>query len=847
MKIAVVAPRPVPASRGGAENLYAGLVASLRAFTSHQVELVTLPFPERNLRDVLDGYRRFAELDLSDYDLVISTKYPSWMVRHPNHICWMLHRLRGLYDTYHFFCQPGDGAEKPREIAALSDFMDRNLLRREALPELFSRLETILCSSDIDSRWFAHPGAFGRTVVHFLDGIGLAPTAIRKYAAISSNVAGRNDYFPLGSHVEVIYPPSHLSGLRTGRDDYLFTASRLDGPKRIDLLIQAMRYVGADVPLRIAGTGPENDRLRTLAANDHRISFLGFVDDDKMVELYADSLAVLFAPYDEDYGLVTIEAMLSGKPVLTTLDSGGPNEFVADGVTGFSVIPRPEALAECIEELWRNRPAARRMGESARGRVQGITWRSAIQRLLSPAKRTGRRLAFKRLSIGGLDRPKLTVASTFSVYPAKSGGQLRVFQLYRRLAEAFDVELITFCEAGKGPLIRDIAPGVREFTVRKSREHERAEQAYHAQIGQPVTDVVMTKLWRLTPEYVVALAASTKTADAVVASHPYLLPAILHVCDKPLWYEAHNVEAELKKHILPKNAAGQELFEAVRQVEAECCRRAETIMVCSDEDARLLAARYGVERSRIVTVPNGVDVAEVPFVTGTARRELRRRLGCDNTVFAVFVGSWHGPNIDAVRRIGHMALQLCDVTFLIVGGVGRAMRDEKLPANVAMLGEVDDEAKEVALSLADVALNPVTSGSGTNLKMLEYFAAGIPVISTRLGARGLNVEDNRHLTLAEDGEFTAAIARAAREPLEVREIRLQNARRHVEDSFDWSVIAREFLKSPPCRRLCEQAAQRSRMRGQMTDCHFENWDRQPTTSALLSLKSPATTACEALE
>ena len=144
----------------------------------------------------------------------------------------------------------------------------------------------------------------------------------------------------------MVYVPSDLRPLREGAQDHLFTASRLDGPKRVALLIRAMAHVPGEIPLLIAGTGPEEQRLRTLARDDSRIRFLGFVDDRRLIDLYANALAVAFVPEDEDYGLITLEAMGCGSPVVTCSDSGGPTELVADGVTGLVAEPVPHRSVE---------------------------------------------------------------------------------------------------------------------------------------------------------------------------------------------------------------------------------------------------------------------------------------------------------------------------------------------------------------------------------------------------------------------------------------------------------------------------------------------------------------------
>ncbi|HCO61624.1 MAG TPA: glycosyltransferase, partial [Porticoccaceae bacterium] len=106
MKIAVVAPGSVPYTIGGAEKLWWGLVDHINSLTSYDAELVKLSSPERTFPELMASYRRFSELDLSGFDRIISTKYPAWMVDHPDHVVYMQHKLRGLYDAYHFCGKP---------------------------------------------------------------------------------------------------------------------------------------------------------------------------------------------------------------------------------------------------------------------------------------------------------------------------------------------------------------------------------------------------------------------------------------------------------------------------------------------------------------------------------------------------------------------------------------------------------------------------------------------------------------------------------------------------------------------------------------------------------------------
>lgn len=384
MDVAIVAPCPVPYTRGGAENLWSGLQDHLNQRTAHQAEVIKLPARERGLWELVESYRAFSELDLSSFDVVISGKYPAWMVRHPRHLVYMLHRLRGLYDTYHYFGLPERVDTDDTDVRGLLSYMTDHAGERDALPEFFERVASLRARrSGLAPELLAFPGPLVRALVHWLDGVGMSSDSIARYGAISDTVRtrGGGEYFPPRVDVFVVHPPSqHSAPARVKAEPrfgapYLFTVSRLDRPKRVDVLIKAMRLVRTgDARLQIAGTGPDEERLRELAADDERIAFRGRVSDAELQELYAGARGVAFIPYDEDFGLVTLEAMGAGRPVITASDTGGPMELVEPGVTGWVVDATPEALAGAVDELWADRGRRRRMGAVARERASHVTW-----------------------------------------------------------------------------------------------------------------------------------------------------------------------------------------------------------------------------------------------------------------------------------------------------------------------------------------------------------------------------------------------------------------------------------------------------------------------------------------
>lgn len=789
MKIAIIAPCPVPYTVGGAEKMWWGLQRQINTQTSHQCELIKLPTKEHSFWELIQSYEAFAKLDLSGFDLVISGKYPAWMVSHPRHICYMQHRLRGLYDCYHYNNLPDRYETVHPELIAMQRLLESRPTR-ESLDEVFSRLSAMRYRHDLPADAFQFPGPFIKQVLEYLDGVGLATDAIESYYAISKTVRDR-PYFPAGAAVRVLYPPSNLEEFRSGEFRYLFTASRLDGAKRIHLLVDAMKLVKAKIELRIAGEGPDRGRLEAAAKDDPRIRLLGFRSDADLIDDYANALAVAFLPQDEDYGLITVEAMMSGKPVITTPDAGGPTEFVSHERTGMCVDANPAQLAAAIDRLAADRTSTERMGEAARQRVAAITWKNTTDALFN-----GRSASRPRTRSGKPARRKLTVATTFGVTPVRGGGQARIFHLYKNLFPEFETDLITLGGFNEPPFINEIAPGLREIRIPKSAEHTEAENNISAEVEWfSITDVVFPKLAHLTPRYLEALEHSARHANAVVACHPYPLKVIEAVSDKPLWYEAQDVEYMLKRGVIPKTERGLQIIEEVHEIEQRCCEKASLIMTCSEADRDHLAELYGVDPSSMHVVPNGADTTRTTFVPRARARQLKRQLGLTGEFLALFIGSWHQPNLDAIEVILSLAGEHSDVQFLIVGSSCGAFTDRPHSANVGFFGVADDSTMQLVIGAADLALNPMGGGSGTNLKMLDYAAAGIPILSTEVGLRGLTFQPESDVFVADIGGFSAGIAQVQRTSVTRLQSMAGRARKRAEIQFDWRNISRRFLKS----------------------------------------------------
>lgn len=779
MKIAVVGPSPIPFTIGGMENMMGGLYEQINHNTSHQAELLKLPTREHSFWELIESYYQFYKLDVSHFDAVIVGKYPAWMVQHSNKIFYVAHRLRGLYDTYHYMNQPLEVLRGNDKIDRILDYMDANP-HPHTLDAFFQLLFQLRdTAGGEESAYFAFPGPFIRTLVHYMDDYAFRETDLETYFSISRTVKEREGYFPTGSRVEVAYLPSGQTSTKTGSYEHIFMVSRLDKPKRIDILIKAMKYVKGDIPLYIAGTGPERPYLEKLAGNDKRIHFLGFVSDEEVDGYYANALVIPYFPQEEDYGLITYESMMHKKPVITTVDAGGPTEFVTDYETGFVTQCDPRAIAEKIDYMAKHVDEAKKMGENGFQLVSEITWKTVLDTILKEATEKF------------MPRKKITVTSTFGIYPPQGGGQARTYSIYREVGKWADVEVVSYTDCDKPTFDGMISKGVREIRTPRTLAHQEQLWKMERKAQAPMTDIGELTLGGQTEQYVQILKTSIEKSDLVIFSHPYLYPlAKRYLNGKPFIYEAQDVEYIIKQGILPDSSIKKELLEKIYEVEKECCEKAQFIMTCSEEDREKIHEVYNVPMEKMVVIPNGVNTKEIQFTSVQQRLRNKERLGLTGEKIGVFMGSWHGPNLEACEVLFQVAERCPDVKFMLMGSQCMYFKDRKLPDNVALMGLVSEETKAQVFRTVDFALNPMYSGSGTNLKMFDYMAGGLPIITTKFGTRGIENKDSFILANTVE-EFVQAVDQFS---LEEQEERAETARSYAENTFDWHVIVQKLKK-----------------------------------------------------
>ena len=338
----------VPFTAGGAEAHVAGLRDALTE-AGYNAEVVALPFKWYPPAEIMRGALAWRLLDLTEangrpVDLVVGMKFPAYTVAHPRKVLWVMHQYRAAYNLWG---TPFDDLSTHPEGARIRD-------------------------------WIRHCDA------RFI------PEA-RKVFANSRTVAERLRRYNQIESEPLYHPPPRARALRPGaQGDYVFYPSRLEPQKRQELLIEAMRYVRTPVRAVLAGSPRERARYESLVRQHgvgDRVEMRGFVSEDELVELYSGALGVCYLPFDEDYGYVTLEGMLSSKPLVVARDGGGATEFVEHGREGLVAEPEPRALAECLDSLYADRGRARRMGERGREKLTGmnLSWRNVVEKIISAA------------------------------------------------------------------------------------------------------------------------------------------------------------------------------------------------------------------------------------------------------------------------------------------------------------------------------------------------------------------------------------------------------------------------------------------------------------------------------
>lgn len=349
----IIAGVKIPFVRGGQEALIHSLEKELKKL-GHSVDTIEIPFSVSPKEDMLKEIALWRGINLHSFagkkvDLLITTKFPSYYLKHERKSVWLVHQYREMYDLYG---------------GRFSDFSDD--VRDEQLRRMLTEADAKVLG---EAKYLS----------------GISKNVVQRLAEFSQLKA------------EVLYPPLPLGDrYRSGeQQNYILSVGRLCSIKRVDLLIKALPQINGAVTVKIVGSPDEPgimDYYQNEIAKHHlqdRVHFLGRVSDEELIDLYANCLAVYYAPQDEDYGYVTLEAFASSKPVVAAQDSGGVLEFVQHESTGLVQEPSTESISQGIGRLFAERSWTKQLGLNGRKFIEesglaSAAWKNVLRGLLSP-------------------------------------------------------------------------------------------------------------------------------------------------------------------------------------------------------------------------------------------------------------------------------------------------------------------------------------------------------------------------------------------------------------------------------------------------------------------------------
>jgi len=565
--------------------------------------------------------------------------------------------------------------------------------------------------------------------------------------------------------------PGRAPGAADGRATLLFTGSaHPPNVEAADSLLALARYMP---DCRFVLAGGVCAAIAQKPRPDNVDLFGPFTAQRKQALLREADLYLNPVVLGSGSSLKAVEALAAHLPMVST----------PEGVRGLDVIADQHAIVVAREDFVlaiRRALAdpALRARIAARGRELALArfgWRAIADRfaadLAAPASQSA------------VARPKALAFNDYALTGAPSGGAARVASLLGALD--CDVVLLTFAERARIGLLDD---RTLQICAPKTADHAAFEARANRGQRVSVNDAVAALFVggnRVVREIAASQACS---ASVFIFEHPYMAPALDDLCrlrpDAPVVYSAHNFEAELKRKLLRNHPLARALVGFVAELERRLLAKADLVVCCTQADRARFAK---LTRAKTIVAGNGCRIA--PPARAAPMAGMPRRVG--------FLGSGHGPNVEAADYIVRTLAPLFPgVLFELIGSVCGALEIPP-PPNVALHGVAPEGVKNFLMPQWDLALNPVTVGGGSSLKLPDYLAHGLPVLSTPEGARGFAVAERGAGICVDLADFPRALGRMLADTAGLATAG-GRARAYAEAELSWAATTqayREALRS----------------------------------------------------
>lgn len=378
---------------------------------------------------------------------------------------------------------------------------------------------------------------------------------------------------------------------------------------------------------------------------------------------------------------------------------------------------------------------------------------------------------------------KILVLNHFPiVYPPTSGGTLRYFHIYHKLSRYYDITLLSQTYGHKEGLF-NYSSTFREYKIKKDPLYKQIIQdLQHNELIYEFALIINIELSKHPTLYKKHFDTLYQTNDLIIHESPFLLEydQFFGLDHKPRIYNSHNHEYMLAEQIW-KNQKARNYLPIIYELEKKLVKYADLVFSTSETERNHFISTYNAIPNKIKLAPNGIQPDEW----------LPHKKEPNVKPVAFFIGAEYPPNTEALEYIVHHLADRCpEIEFVIAGGCCNPyLKLNK--SNVKLLGKVHNKTKLKLLAGADMAINPIFTGAGVNLKTLEFLSAGLPLFSTQCGVRGLNLIDKKHYIHAEKANFADKINQYCHDIKLLKEIS-SNGQKYINKHYSWDDIAKSI-------------------------------------------------------
>lgn len=390
-------------------------------------------------------------------------------------------------------------------------------------------------------------------------------------------------------------------------------------------------------------------------------------------------------------------------------------------------------------------------------------------------------------------RIKLLISDTAALYPPLWGGPKRIWNLYHN----FSQELFNLTYVGVNFRLKKeckysfnkIGGNFNEILCALP-PHYYLWNIFKKVIFKDNSFDLFPYLWMHT-DWQFRYILNSQGANIVICSHPWSVLSLDKNNRQFFIYDAHNCEYLLMGQILKDHFLKSLVLRQVYKIEKEACKRSDLILACSENEKNDLIKSYKLSPDKIIIITNGTTVK--------ARIGPREKQSCKealkiqpNEKVVIFIGAYYKPNIDALKFIINKVIPLArDMKLIILGSVCDFLKDQPLPQNVVLLGMASEEQLDTALKASDIAINPMFSGSGINIKMLDYMSYGLPIVTTECGARGIQCDGKEPMIISSADNFAGNLKILSKNS-QLSERLSEDGRSLSAKHYDWKIISHKL-------------------------------------------------------